>query len=118
MPVFVTGASGFLGGRLAQVLSARGDEVIVLARQNADISHLSGLPIRIARGDLSDPEFLRGLVQDASQIYHCAACSTDWAKIETYEQANVVGTRNLLLAAQHAERLERFVHISTCDVYG
>src|SRR5450631_1462662 len=118
MPVFVTGASGFLGGRLVEVLSARGDEVIILARKNADISHLSGLPIRIVRGDLSDVEFLRNATQDASRIYHCAACSTDWAKLETYHQANVVGTKNLLLAASHASGLERFVYISTCDVYG
>jgi nucleoside-diphosphate-sugar epimerase len=118
MPVFVTGASGFLGGRLVEVLSARGDEVIILARKNADISHLSGLPIRIVRGDLSDVEFLRNATQDASRIYHCAACSTDWAKLETYQQANVVGTQNLLLAARDASRLDRFVYISTCDVYG
>ena len=118
MPVFVTGATGFLGGRLAQVLSARGEEVIVLARRNADVSHLSGSSIRIVRGDLSDQEFLRSSTQDASRIYHCAACSTDWAKLETYRQANVVGTQNLLLAARSATHLERFVHISTCDVYG
>jgi nucleoside-diphosphate-sugar epimerase len=118
MPVFVTGASGFLGGRLAQVLHARGEEVTILARKNADISHLLGLPIRIVRGDLSDPEFLRGAIRNSTRIYHCAACSTDWAKLETYRQANVAGTRNLLLAAQSADRLERFVHISTCDVYG
>src|SRR4051794_11560236 len=118
MPVFVTGASGFLGGRLAQVLHARGEKVVILARRNADISHLLGLPIRIVRGDLSDPELLRSAVRDASRIYHCAACSTDWAKFETYRQANVVGTQNLLLAARDAKRLEPFVPISTCDVYG
>src|SRR3954454_4413854 len=106
MPVFVTGASGFLGGRLAQVLSARGEEVIVLARTNADVSHLSELPVRIVRGDLSDPSFLRNAIQDSNRIYHCAACSTDWAKIEVYREANVVGTQSLLLAARHAEHLQ------------
>ena len=118
MPSFITGASGFLGGRLVQVLSTREDEVIILARQNADLSHLSGLPIRIVRGDLGDPDFLRNATQNANRIYHCAACSTDWAKLDTYREANVVGTQNLLLAARYAPRLDRFIHISTCDVYG
>jgi len=79
---------------------------------------LSELPVRIVRGDLSDPALLRNAIQDASRIYHCAACSTDWASPEIYREANIVGTQNLLLAARRAERLERLVYISTCDVYG
>jgi nucleoside-diphosphate-sugar epimerase len=118
MPVFITGASGFLGGRLAQMLLERGEEVVVLARPTADLTHLSNLPIQVVRGDLSDVAALREAVREAHTIYHCAACSTDWAPVKTYYEANVVGTRNLLTAASYSTRLRRVVHISTCDVYG
>lgn len=118
MSVLVTGASGFLGGRLVEVLVSRGEEVIILARARADMQHLSHLPIRIVRGDLSDIPKLRQAVRNVSHIFHCAACSTDWAPLDTYYQANVAGTQNLLSAARDADGLQRFVHVSTCDVYG
>jgi nucleoside-diphosphate-sugar epimerase len=51
-------------------------------------------------------------------VYHCAACSTDWAPLATYLAANVVGTQNLLDAAVRAGSVERFLHVSTTDVYG
>ncbi len=118
MRAVVTGASGFLGGRLAQMLSARGDEVTVLARVTSGLKHLQGLPLRVARGDLRDAASLRAAVASATHIFHCAACSTDWAPLQTYMDANVTGTRNLVAAARQASGLQRFVHVSTTDVYG
>jgi nucleoside-diphosphate-sugar epimerase len=119
---FITGATGFLGGRLAQMLceSAHecGEEVAALVRPSSDVSHLAGLNLKLVRGDLSDSTFLAEAVRDATHILHCAACSTDWAPLETYVSANVTGTRNLLEAARQAPRLKRFLHISTTDVYG
>lgn len=119
MAVLVTGASGFLGGRLAEVLARDGEQVTVLARSTSDLRHLSGAPgLRVIRGPLSDSGVLRNAVQDATLIVHCAAASTDWAAREVYLESNVRGTEALLLAAREASRLERFVHISTTDVYG
>src|ERR1700761_4838898 len=114
----VTGASGFLGGRVAQMLVDRGEEVTVLARANSDLRHLASLPLRVVRGDLSDPAALRDAVAGASVVYHCAACSTDWAPRNTYEEANVRGTQNLLAAARESSSLRRFLHVSTTDIYG
>ncbi len=51
-------------------------------------------------------------------MFHCAGCSTDWAPAAAYYAANVTATQALLLAARHAGTLERFVHVSTTDVYG
>jgi nucleoside-diphosphate-sugar epimerase len=51
-------------------------------------------------------------------VYHCAACSTDWAPWATYVAANVAGTENVLEAAVRAGTVERFLHVSTTDVYG
>ena len=119
MPVLVTGASGFLGGRLAQVLARQGEEVIVLARTNSDLRHLSGISgLWVVRGGLTDGERVAEAVRDATRIFHCAAASTDWAAPEVYLASNVWGTEILLAAAQKARRLERFLHVSTTDVYG
>lgn len=119
MPVLVTGASGFLGGRLAQVLAREGEQVTVLARAGSGLGHLSGLPqLRVVRGSLTDSGSLLEAVRDATHIFHCAAASTDWAPAEVYLESNVRGTEMLLLAAREARQLERFVHISTTDVYG
>jgi nucleoside-diphosphate-sugar epimerase len=114
----VTGASGFLGGRLAEMLVEGGVPVRILARASSDLRHLSHLPIQIVRGDLNDTAALAEAVRDVRVIYHCAAASTDWAADTTYYDANVRGTQRLLEAALSVPELERFVHVSTTDVYG
>jgi nucleoside-diphosphate-sugar epimerase len=125
--VLVTGASGFLGGRLVEMLAARGGPVRVLARASSDLRHLShlqrqivpgDLQLQIVRGDLSDAAALDEAMRGVRVVYHCAACSTDWAPLATYLAANVVGTQNLLDAAVRAGSVERFLHVSTTDVYG
>jgi nucleoside-diphosphate-sugar epimerase len=117
MASLVTGASGFLGGHLAEALVAEGEEVYVLARATSSMAHLAHLPVRPVVADLNDIAGLRRAVAPVTRIFHCAACSTDWAPWSTYFSANVTGTENLLQAAA-APRLERFVHVSTTDVYG
>jgi nucleoside-diphosphate-sugar epimerase len=114
----VTGASGFLAGRLVQMLVERGEQVRVLARQSSDLRHLSHLPIHIVRGDLADTAALDEAMRGVRMVYHCAACSTDWAPLATYYTANIVGTQNLLDPAVRAGTVERFLHVSTTDVYG
>lgn len=118
MSALVTGASGFLGGRLAQILVGRGEQVTVLARAGADIGHLDGLPLRVVHGTLSDVGSLAKAVHGVTHIYHCAACSSDWAPWHTFREANVTGVRNLLAAAATMSALQRFLHVSTTDIYG
>lgn len=119
MAVLVTGASGFLGGRLVQVLGSSGEQVTILARASSDLRHLDGVPnLRVVRGSLSDPAPLIEAVRDASHIFHCAALSTDWAANDLYLESNARGTAALLDAARHAPGLRRFLHVSTTDVYG
>ena len=122
MASLITGASGFLGGRLAQMLLEQGDDVILLARRGADLRHLPGDlhadRMKVVRGDLGDPAALQEAAEQATRVFHCAACSTDWAPDATYHAANVVGTGNLVAAARRAPRLQRFVHVSSTDIYG
>ena len=119
MPVLVTGASGFLGGRLAEILAREGEAVKVLARAGSGLQHLAGVAgLRVVRGSLTDRGPLLEAVREVTQIFHCAAASTDWARAEIYAESNVRGTEMLLEAAHEASRLERFVHVSTTDVYG
>jgi nucleoside-diphosphate-sugar epimerase len=116
--VFVTGASGFLGGRLAELLASQGHEVVVLARTSADLRHLAHVPVRVVQGHLGELETLKGAMRGVTQVFHCAAASTDWASMETFFDANVRGTENMLQAAVATSGLKRFVHVSTTDVYG
>jgi nucleoside-diphosphate-sugar epimerase len=116
--ILITGASGFLGGRLVQMLAERGEPVRALARATSDLRHLSHLQIQIVRGELDDAAALVEVMRGVRVIYHCAACSTDWAAPSTYLKANVAGTQNLLDAAVRAGAVERFLHVSTTDVYG
>jgi nucleoside-diphosphate-sugar epimerase len=115
---FVTGASGFLGGRLVQSLAARGTPVWVLARHSNDLTHLAGLPVEVVYGNLADLPVLETALRDITHVFHCAASSTDWASPRTYQEANVTGTMNLLRASANARDLKRFLHVSTTDVYG
>jgi nucleoside-diphosphate-sugar epimerase len=127
MHALVTGASGFLGGRLVDLLLAEGATVAVLARPDSILPDRPG--VHVLRIDLlpdsSEPEDLelfRPLVDTLATIthvFHCAGCSTDWAPIQQYRDANITTVSVLLeLLKNFAPGLQRFLHVSTTDVYG
>ncbi len=118
MIALVTGASGFLGGRLVEMLAADGVPVRILARHGSDLRRLARLPVEVVKGSLADADALAAAVLGVTHIYHCAGCSTDWAPDAAFFSANVEGVRNLLAAAAGAGGLKRFLHVSTTDVYG
>ena len=116
-PVLVTGASGFIGSRLARRLSAEGRPLRCLVRPSSDTGVLASLPVDLVIGDLGDELSLRRAAAGCERVVHCAALVSDWATVEEIRAANVTGTRHLLAAAASAG-VRRFVHISTTDVYG
>ncbi len=113
----VTGASGFIGGRLVRRLAGEGRAVRCLVRESSDSSALEALDVQIAVGDLADERSLARAVDGCSHVLHCGALVSDWATRQEIEQTNVAGTRRLLDACTGAS-VKRFVHFSTTDVYG
>lgn len=116
--ILVTGASGFIGGALTKTLLDRGEPVRVLARTTSDLSRFDGSAVEVVRGPLTDPDTLTRALTGAGTVYHCAALAADWGPWREYEEANVTGVRALLEAAVTAGSVERFLHVSTSDVYG
>lgn len=110
--IVVTGATGFVGGRIARALRERGDEVVALVRTPSD--DLAGLDIEQRRVALDDPAALTSALQGADGIVHAAA--TAGPDLETARAVNTVGTRSLVDAAL-AAGITRFVHVSTTSVY-
>jgi nucleoside-diphosphate-sugar epimerase len=113
----ITGASGFIGGRLARRLSADGCAVRCLVRASSDTTPLEALDVEIALGDLTNAESLARAVEGCDYVLHCGALVSDWATVAEMTAINVGGTRALLEASAAAE-VRRFVHLSTTDVYG
>ena len=99
--------------------------VTVLARPGSRLAQQHGVQVLRVDLDAGDaesmtrsPELLSALAE-ITHIFHCAGCSADWASLAQFQKANVTLTAAMLrLAPQHAPRLERFVHVSSTDVYG
>ena len=113
----ITGATGFIGGHLAQRLVQEGHQVRCLVRTSSDTSLLDKVDVEIAVGDLTSARSLAGAAKGCRYVFHCGALVSDWATTEELARINVDGTRNLLEASVDAS-VERFVHFSTTDIYG
>lgn len=109
MRILVTGATGFLGGHVAQHLHALGYQVTATGRNQTKGSAL-GVPFRAAELDDSEQAFL--LCQDQDVVVHCAGLSSPWGGVEDFERHNQVATSHLLNA-----KVARFVYISSAGVY-
>ncbi len=112
----ITGATGFVGGHLAEASVARGWQVRALIRPSGDAGPLERLGVTAVRGDLTDAAALRTALGGADVVFHCAAKVGDWGPVEDYRAVNVEGLRALLEACR-ARPLRRFVHLSSLGVY-
>ncbi|MEU3839325.1 GDP-mannose 4,6-dehydratase [Streptomyces sp. NPDC028635] len=126
--VLVTGAEGFIGSTLVDLLVSRGARVRALVHYKpyADKGHLAHhfadphSPVETIAGDVRDPGRVMDAVAGCDTVFHLAALigiPYSYDSPGAYVQTNVVGTENVLEACRrHAVR--RMVHTSTSEVYG
>ncbi len=112
-PVFITGAGGFIGGKLAQRLLGAGRSVKVLARR--PLPHLEKLGAEVIVNDLEDRNALRHGCQEVETVFHVAGRVGVWGHAADFFQVNVAGTRNVI-AACRAARVKRLVYTSSPSV--
>jgi hypothetical protein len=110
MRIFVTGASGFIGGHAVERFVRDGHEVLALARSPSSAAAVERLGARAVKGELGavDPAALAG----CDAVVHAAAFVSEWGTREQFWAANVEGTSQLLEAARQAG-VRRFIHIGT-----
>lgn len=110
MKIFITGASGFVGGAATRQLVESGHDVYAMSRSvNSDavISRLGGEPVRCDLQTVS-AEHLHG----CEVVIHAAAFVAVWGEVAAWENANVGGTKQMLKVARTAG-VQRFIHIGT-----
>ncbi len=118
MKALVTGAAGFLGGHLVEMLVERGDEVRALIQPGQSPAFLQALPgVEVVEDDLTDTASLKRAVVGTQRVYHIAAKTSPWGPEAAYQAANVQGVLDLIAAAMDAG-VERIVHTSSITVYG
>jgi nucleoside-diphosphate-sugar epimerase len=120
MRVFVTGATGFIGGRVADLLLERGDEVAALARSPQKAARLASAGATIVEGDLADAAAIARGCEGAEGVLHIAAdyrVGVPASQQSALWDANVLGTERVLDAAI-AAGAARIVHVSTGNVFG
>lgn len=124
--ILVTGADGFIGSHLSEMLVRHGVRVKALSLYNSfnswgwleDVSCLNDL--EVITGDVRDPHFLKKVTQDVDAVFHLAALIAipySYVAPDSYVQTNVSGTLNVVQAALE-NGVERVIHTSTSEVYG
>jgi nucleoside-diphosphate-sugar epimerase len=119
MRVLITGASGFLGGHVAEALAARGDRVRAMVRKTSKRDHLEKLAgVELFEGSVEQVERVREAVDGVDAIVHCAGIVKARSADEFFA-VNVGGTSNLVEAARkRGKGLRRFVHVSSLEACG
>jgi nucleoside-diphosphate-sugar epimerase len=116
MRALVTGATGFVGSHLVELLRRRGDEVTALARSPAKAATLAPLGVKVVAGDLHDGPALRHAVEGQDVVFHVAGVVAARTEAE-FIRADRDGTMNLVNAAQQVGN-PRFILVSSMAAGG
>jgi nucleoside-diphosphate-sugar epimerase len=119
MQIFITGATGFVGERLAMYLAQQGHTVHALVR---DVEKARKIlihnQIQLFQGDLLELEKIEQAMQNCQQVYHLAAYAKVWDKNpNAFYEMNVTGTTHILEIAQKFS-IQKVVVTSTAGVFG
>jgi nucleoside-diphosphate-sugar epimerase len=110
--IALTGATGFIGSRVARRLAATGCKIQALTRATSDRSRLAGFNVQWVKGALEDVESLRRLVGGVDAVVHCAG-AVRGATQAYFNRLNVDGVARLVYAAVAQQPLPRFLLISS-----
>lgn len=124
--VLVTGADGFIGSHLVELLVSKGYFVKALVQYNSfnNFGWLEDVPCKgqfeIISGDIRDPFFCKTISKNVDIIYHLAALIAipySYISPDSYLETNIKGTLNICEAARENE-VHQLIHTSTSEVYG
>jgi nucleoside-diphosphate-sugar epimerase len=111
--IFVTGASGFVGGAATKRLAADEHQVRAMSRSEKSDAAICALGAEPVRCDLET--VTPAHIGDADVVLHCAAFVEQWGPPDAWKRFNVDGTARMLSASRDAG-VRRFIHISTESV--
>ena len=124
--VLVTGADGFIGSHLTEMLVAKGFQVKALSQYNS-FNYWGWLEdvnckdqIEVLTGDIRDPHYCKYITKDVDVIFHLAALIAipySYIAPDSYVDNNIKGTLNICQAAKENGNI-RVIHTSTSEVYG
>lgn len=124
--ILVTGADGFIGSHLVEMLLEKGYEVTALSQYNSfnDWGWLEQIPqssnLMIVSGDIRDPHFCKVITNGIDIVFHLAALIAipySYIAPDSYVDTNVKGTLNICQAAKE-NMVQRIIVTSTSEVYG
>jgi dihydroflavonol-4-reductase len=116
--VFITGATGFVGGHVARQFAAEGASLRLLTRKTSRLDSLASIDAEMVTGDLREPEKLRSALTGCDALVHVAADYRLWVRDpKQMFAANVDGTRELLKLAR-AVGIKRAVYTSSVATMG
>ena len=117
MKIMITGASGYIGNKLAHVLAEQGHQVHAFVRSDNADHLLQHERIRIFYGNMLQPSTIRQAMAGCQQVYHAAGLAKLWTKDPSdFYLHNVIGTENILAAALEMG-VKKLVYTSTCGVW-
>lgn len=123
--VLVTGADGFIGSHLTEMLLEKGFHVRALSYYNSfnNLGWLEGLTnpnLEVVTGDVRDPHFCKQITLGVDMIFHLAALIAipySYLAPDSFVDTNVKGTLNICQAAKE-NGVKRILITSTSEVYG
>ena len=124
--ILITGADGFIGSHLTEMLVQKGAKVKALSYYNS-FNYWGWLEvldclndIEVVSGDVRDPHFCKEIIKDIDVVFHLAALIAipySYVAPDSYVDTNIKGTLNICQAAKE-NGCERVIHTSTSEVYG
>ena len=117
MKIIITGAAGFLGGRLTKYLAQFPEyEIVATSRRTHRAAELEAAGARFVPFQFNSQSFYRQLIEGTDAVVHCAALSSPWGAYRDFYDANVLLTQQLLDGSR-AEGVRSFINISSPTVY-